>query len=224
MGRPARTAAVAALLAVALAGCGTGTGNPPGSGTGTGTGTGTETGTGTGTSAPQDAAGAERAAQARHDRMFADVAARCPNRAETERPAPTRTAGEGPADDDRANDGPQPENPKYAENHAFKKQLPMDGDALCRGTAHAERIARDLTVPGGSAPPHAQRVLDGLIRLGYPKESVHVSQSSDRVRFTVSVPQAGPCVTGDIVAGQGTDVSPHGVYMEGGCVEPVGGH
>jgi hypothetical protein len=151
--------------------------------------------------------------------MFTDVAARCADRAASARPAPSRTAGNGPADL-----GPQPENPKYAENHAFKKQLPMDSDARCRGTAHAERIARGLTVPGGSAAPDAQRVLDGLIGLGYPQESVHVSKWPDRVRFTVSVPQTGPCVTGDIVVGRDMDVSPHGVYMEGGCLEPVGGH
>ncbi|UYQ60466.1 hypothetical protein [Streptomyces peucetius] len=206
MGLPFRAAAAAALLAVALTGCGT-EASP------------TASGSGAGTSARQDAAEAESEARARHDRMFTDVAARCAGRGEPVDPTPSRTA------ENRHEDGgPQPENPRYAENHAFKQQAPMDGDALCRGTAHADRIARELTVPGGSAAPDAQRVLDGLIGLGYPKKSVHVSQWSDRVRFTVSVPEAGPCVTGDIVAGQDTEVSPHGVYLEGGCVEPVGGH
>jgi hypothetical protein len=204
VGRPARTAAAAALLAVALTGCGTQRHTDP-------------SGSGTGTPSPRDAAASE--ARARHDRMFTDVAARCADRAASARPAPSRTSEDGPA-----GDGPRPENLEYAENHAFKKQLPMDGDALCRGTAHAERIAQGLTVPGGSAAPDAQQILDGLVGLGYPKESVHVSEWSDRVRFTVSVPQAGPCVTGDIVAGQDMDASPHGVYMEGGCLEPVGGH
>ncbi|MGW7357040.1 hypothetical protein ACWGI0_10435 [Streptomyces sp. NPDC054802] len=207
MGRPDRAAAAAALLAVALTGCGTQPHTDP-------------SGSGTGTPSPRDAAAAASEARARHDRLFTDVAARCADRAASARPAPSRTAEE----DGPAGDGPQPENPKYAENHAFKKQLPMDGDALCRGTAHAERIARGLTVPGGSAAPDAQQVLDGLVGLGYPEDSVHVSDWSDRVRFTVSVPQAGPCVTGDIVVGQDMDVSPHGVYMEGGCLEPVGGH
>lgn len=205
MGLSFRAAGTAALLAVALTGCGTETRTAPASGAGA--------------SARQDAAKAEREARARHDRMFADIAARCASADKSVDPTPSRTAADGPKDGD-----PQPENPKYAENHAFKQQAPMDGDALCRGTAHADRIARALTAPGGSAAPDAQRVMDELTGLGYPKESVHVSQWSDRVRFTVSVPQAGPCVTGDIVARQDIDVSPHGVYIEGGCVEPVGGH
>lgn len=44
------------------------------------------------------------------------------------------------------------------------------------------------------------------------------------MHFTVTVEEAGRCVTGDIVAGEDIDVSPHGFDVEGGCVEPVGGH
>ena len=82
------------------------------------------------------------------------------------------------------------------------------------GTRHRRRIAA----------PSARQVTGALIELGHPEESVQVSEGSGQVRFTVTVPETGPCVTGDVVAGKDIDVSPHGLHVEGGCVEPVGGH
>ncbi|MFJ8074316.1 hypothetical protein ACIQ7Q_10355 [Streptomyces sp. NPDC096176] len=143
------------------------------------------------------------------------MAARCHGRPAATSPSPSRTT----------EDGPPPENPTYAENHAFKKQVPLDGAAQCRGrAAHADRIARARDTARGSAAPSARQMTGALVELGYPEENVQVSEWSGQVHFTVTVPETGPCVTGDIFVGKDIDVSPHGFYVEGGCVEPVGGH
>ncbi len=129
---------------------------------------------------------------------------------------PGATAGELPAD---------PEARKYAGNHAFKQQARLTPGARCRGDAHAARIK--AAVAGGSggkgAPHTAEEVRAVLTELGYGFDGggVH-GTGSVNVSFVLSVPESGPCVTGRL--GPPVTVEAHGMYVEGGCLEPRGGH
>ncbi|MFF3322628.1 hypothetical protein [Streptomyces sp. NPDC002889] len=200
------TASVVTVFALTLSGCGGEKSNPPGADGGTAGSTGR---------AEAGPIEREKKAVAEHDRMFEDVAARCED---------FDASSPGPSPSGRTGDGPEPENPKYAENNAFKSTLPMDVGDACRGNAHADRIAMALARSGSSGVRDSGEVSAHLAKLGYPKESVQISEWTGGLRITVSVPRAGPCVTGEIVGGQDPQISSHGFYMEGGCVEPEGGH
>lgn len=208
-GAPARTRAVPLLLAAAVAaalaltGCGSrtagagGAEEPP---------------------APSAAPSVDYAAQAvaavaRHDKLFPEIAARC---ADTAVAGAQPTTGEPPAD---------PEARKYAENHAYKQQAELTPRAECRGDAHAARIkAALLAGSGGKGAPHTVEELRAVLTgLGYGFEGGGVYGSGAvNVSFVLSVPESGPCVTGRL--GPPVSVKAHGMYVEGGCLEPRGGH
>ncbi|MFC9247404.1 hypothetical protein ACFT7S_26390 [Streptomyces sp. NPDC057136] len=151
-------------------------------------------------------------ARAKHDKKFRDVAARCADVAPS--PSASRTA----------TGATEPENPeasRYRENHAFKQTAPLGPDQQCRGDAHADRITDALRETGGSGPSNEQDVRAVLEGLGYPAEVTQVYGSGHALGFSLSVPGA-PCVSGGV--GPPLHVEAHGAYMEGGCVEPRGGH
>ncbi|MFF3016208.1 hypothetical protein [Streptomyces sp. NPDC057939] len=138
-------------------------------------------------------------------------------------------AGEGPAD---------PEARKYAENHAYAQQTRLGDEAKCRGEAHAARIRKALadadadtegggTGAGGPGGPRNPAELTALLQdLGYPVSGGDVysagGSAGPGLGFALWIPGAGPCLSG--VLGAPARVEAHGVYMEGGCRKPDGGH
>ncbi|MBW5482800.1 hypothetical protein [Streptomyces bambusae] len=158
-------------------------------------------------------AGAEAGGQ-QHDRQFPEIAARCRNLAAG--PSPSGTTA--PAD-------PRPtdsEAAKYAENHAFKTKARLTPEQTCVGRAHAERITKELTGPGKRLPADQAALAATLQALGYPTGASEVYGSGGVLGFAFAVPGTGPCVTGRL--GTPVKVETHGAYMEGGCLEPRGGH
>ncbi|MET7617061.1 hypothetical protein [Streptomyces sp. NPDC005408] len=147
-----------------------------------------------------------KAAEQKHDRLFPDVAAICSDEV-VQSASPSAPAPE-PTD---------PEARKYAENHAYKQQLPLKGPALCRGKAHAKRITPALEGVHSEADLRSK-----LTALGYPEPTVEVYTTGGSLGFTFSVPETGPCITGLLTSP--AKVEAHGPYMEGGCMEPKGGH
>ncbi|MFI5764517.1 hypothetical protein ACIA8F_26765 [Streptomyces sp. NPDC051563] len=203
-----RTRAGALLLAagaVALTGCGTRT---------AGAGDSPEP------AAPSVAPSVDHAARAaeavaRHDALFPAIAARCADAA-TAAASPGAAAGGSPAD---------PEAGKYAENHAYKQQARLTPGARCRGDAHAARIRAAMAGgSGGKGAPHTVDEVRALLTgLGYGFDAGGVyGTGAVNVSFVLSVPESGPCVTGRL--GPPLTVEAHGVYAEGGCPEPRGGH
>ncbi|WP_030158279.1 hypothetical protein [Streptomyces sp. NRRL S-244] len=161
-----------------------------------------------------DYAAQAAAAVARHDKLFPEVAALCQGNASV---APPRSA----APDDLPTD---PEARKYAENHAYKNEAALTPAAQCRGDAHAARIKAALGGSGGKGAPRTTRELSGLLTgMGYKVETGDVyASSTGNLSFVLSVPESGPCVTGQV--SPPLSVKAHGAYMEGGCHEPRGGH
>ncbi|MFF1411685.1 hypothetical protein ACFVX6_18165 [Streptomyces sp. NPDC058289] len=162
-----------------------------------------------------DYAAQAAAAVARHDALFPAIAARCADVA-TGGASPGSPAGELPAD---------PEARKYAENHAYKQQARLSPGARCRGDAHAARIKAAVAGgPGGKGAPHTVEELRAVLTgLGYGFDAGGVYGSGAvNVSFVLSVPESGPCVTGRL--GPPLTVEAHGMYVEGGCLEPRGGH
>ncbi|MFE4635605.1 hypothetical protein ACFRJ1_19830 [Streptomyces sp. NPDC056773] len=214
--RPRTRIRVAALVlaagAVALSGCGT-----------RAAGAGDSTGPPAPPVTPSvDYAAQAAAAVARHDRLFPAIGARCADVGEDKAKAkgggapPGTGAGELPAD---------PEARKYAENHAYKQQAQLTPGARCRGDAHAARIKEAVTGgPGGKAAPRTAEELRAVLAgLGYGFDGGGVYGSGAvNVSFVLSVPESGPCVTGRL--GPPVTVKAHGMYVEGGCLEPRGGH
>ncbi|MGP3636138.1 hypothetical protein ACTU45_22740 [Streptomyces sp. 24-1644] len=152
------------------------------------------------------------AVRAQHDEKFRDVAARCADVAPS--PSADRTT-EG------ATESENPEAARYRENHAFKQKAPLGPEQQCRGDAHADRITGALRETGGPVPSNEQDLRAVLEGLGYPAEVTQVYGSGHALGFSLSVPGA-PCVSGGV--GPPLNVEAHGPYMEGGCVEPRGGH
>ncbi|MCX5408730.1 hypothetical protein OHA37_33365 [Streptomyces sp. NBC_00335] len=162
-----------------------------------------------------DYAARAAAAAARHDALFPEIAARCAD-VGTGGASPDATVRELPAD---------PEARKYAENHAFKQQVELTPGARCRGDAHAARIRAAVTGgSGGKGAPHTAEELRAVLTgLGYGFDAGGVYGSGAvNVSFVLSVPESGPCVTGRL--GPPVVVQAHGAYVEGGCLEPRGGH
>ncbi|MFK0191565.1 hypothetical protein [Kitasatospora sp. NPDC090308] len=217
MKRPALAVAATVLAAgTLLAGCGsTRSSDSPGSGSVTGSGSAARSGSAAGAAAgsPDAAQAAQQEyeqqyaqAVADHDRAFPSVARTCAGKP-TAQPSPV----------DTPSSGPQPENPKYAENHAYLRTAPLNPAAQCRGEAHAARIAAEAAAQPPTGPEQAKAL---LTRLGYPDATV--DQGGDGVHFTFSVPQLGPCLTG--VLSDPPHIEVHGPYLEGGCALPKGGH
>ncbi|RSS36392.1 hypothetical protein EF912_35530 [Streptomyces sp. WAC07061] len=147
--------------------------------------------------------------------FLAEVAARCATATATATASPTAAAaggGSGPTD---------PESRKYAENHAYRQQTELSPAARCRGEAHAARIRTELAA-AHAADPAALTAL--LRRLGYPVDAgdVYEGSAGQGPGFALMLPGTGPCVSGR--AADPTRVEAHGVYVEGGCKEPAGGH
>ncbi|MFI6144322.1 hypothetical protein [Streptomyces sp. NPDC051109] len=161
-----------------------------------------------------DYAARAAAAVARHDKLFPEVAAQCEGKASA---APISSA----APDDLPTD---PEARKYAENHAYKKEVALTPAAQCRGDAHAARIEAALGGSAGKGAPRTTQELSGLLTgMGYTVGTGDVyASSTGRLSFVLSIPESGPCVTGQV--GPPVSVKAHGAYVEGGCHEPRGGH
>ncbi|MFF8828813.1 hypothetical protein [Streptomyces sp. NPDC015131] len=195
MRRPPLTATAAVALLLLAVGCGT---ERPGT-------------QAAAAPSPARSAAAEEAAEAAraaHDRRFPGVGAGCARA--SARPSATSPAA-------TASEPYDPERAKYAENHAFKRELPMRPDAECRGRAHAGRIAEALAgVRDGRA---LRAALEGL---GYPADHIEVYGTDTDPAFSLMVPGVGPCVSGGLRPAVHAEA--HGPYQEGGCVEPRGGH
>ncbi|MCX5379650.1 hypothetical protein [Streptomyces sp. NBC_00091] len=162
-------------------------------------------------SAPEPAPRASASAPAADPNaaFLAEVAARCAGATA----APTK-AGTDAAPQD-------PEARKYAENHAYRQQTELSPQARCRGEAHAARIRSALVA--AAVTDSAQ--LAGLLRgLGYPAGSgeVYEAGGAGGPGFALLIPGTGPCVSGR--PGAPARIEAHGVYVEGGCKEPAGGH
>ncbi|MFD3514703.1 hypothetical protein [Streptomyces sp. NPDC058657] len=206
-------AGAAALTLLTLTACGGTTHAGPGTGPASaGAGTGPAS-SAAATSSPSTPAPEATAAKAAHDRAFPDVAARCDGAGGTARA--TGSAKPVP----RVTD---PEAAKYAENHAFKQQARLSPEALCRGEAHAQRIRKALVGPGAKTPANEAALTAVLVRLGYEADSGTVHRTGGSLGFSSFVPVLGPCVTGRL--GSPATFEAHGVYLEGGCTEPRGGH
>ncbi|MCY0958265.1 hypothetical protein [Streptomyces sp. H27-H5] len=167
---------------------------------------------------------------ARHDRLFPDVAARCAQKA-AEASADPQDGGTNGGANDGASGGESsrelpmdPEARKYAENHAYKTQDTLSAESRCRADAHGARIKAALTGAGKAAPRGDAELAASLKELGYSVTGNEVYRSGGALGFSLFIPEAGPCVTGRWTAGGGLTVEGHGVYMEGGCLEPKGGH
>ncbi|MGC5360793.1 hypothetical protein ACPXCE_03755 [Streptomyces sp. DT24] len=212
MRRPSLPLAVAAGLLV-LTGCatvvtGTASGaTPPAS----------ATGAGPSSTAPGHEDDPVKAARATHDRLFPDVAAHCAGAAPrpTDERTPTRRA-----------DPVDPAASRYAENHMYRQKRPLDTEQRCRGQAHADRIAKVLKKPGAPGTRTEQGLRTALAELGYPEDAIRIQEQGSGQRsgpaFSLFIPGTGPCVTGR--TGPPPDIETHGPYLEGGCVEPRGGH
>lgn len=130
-------------------------------------------------------------------------------------------------------DGAAPADPearKYAENHAYRQQTELNPAARCRGEAHAARIRAKLAAAPVTDPAGLTALLRGL---GYPVGSgdVYEGNAVQGPGFALMLPGTGPCVSGraGAPATAGASAAParaeaHGVYLEGGCKEPAGGH
>ncbi|MEO3839534.1 hypothetical protein [Streptomyces sp. CNZ287] len=198
MGRGFGVLAAVCAGAVLLAGCG------EESGSATGTGTPSSGGS------PSTAEEYAEATRKEHDRAWPGIARKCRD----VRPEPTaRAEGEEGV----------PENPKYGENNAYKQTTDVTPDELCRGEAHAARIAAALEDAAPADLRDEERTRRLFEDLGYGPDTVSARQNDAAlVWWDVMVAGAGPCISGNTDPAAGIDV--HGVYMEGGCTEPVGGH
>lgn len=197
--RGAVALAAVCLGAVVAAGCG----EESGSGAGAPSGSGS----------PSTAEEYAEATRTEHDRAWPGVAEKC--RDVQPEPAAEASAGEDP--------GAAPENPKYAENHAYKQTTDVSPGELCRGEAHAALIDAALQDAVPADLKDERRIRRVLEDLGYAPDTVSAQQAgASAVGWDVMVAGAGPCISGNTDWPGEIDV--HGVYMEGGCTEPAGGH
>ncbi|MEU6239079.1 hypothetical protein, partial [Kitasatospora sp. NPDC047058] len=165
-----------------------------------------------GTGKPDYAEQARRRVE-EHDRLFPEVAALGCASAKAS-PSATGTASAVPLD---------PEAAKHAENSMYKQQIELTAEGRCRGAAHSARIAAALKARATGSPLGQADVVGLLESLGYPRAGTTVGSSGTDLVFDLFVPGTGPCVSGRLAA-SAVKVETHGVYMEGGCTEPKGGH
>ncbi|MFD8478309.1 hypothetical protein [Kitasatospora sp. NPDC059673] len=138
-------------------------------------------------------------------RKFPDVAKLCAGRS-TAQPSPPS-----------APSGSDPENSKYAENHAYLQTATLTDNQRCQGEAHAARITAAATRTTPTDETQARTLLAGL---DYPEATL--TPYGDGIHFTLPVPGSGGCLTGNLSAPARIEV--HGAYLEGGCERPRGGH
>lgn len=114
--------------------------------------------------------------------------------------------------------------PNYAANHAFQRRLDLCGEDLARAAAAATQAKQALSRLADTGPRSVERALVGL---GRRPDHVTVTAGASGTTFVVEV--AGPpgrmssCLDGS-VGPTGATVEPHGIYSEGGCFKPDGGH
>lgn len=114
--------------------------------------------------------------------------------------------------------------PNYAANHAFQRRLRLCSDNLARAAAEAARVREALDrLPDRGAPS----VQQALVALGHRPDHMTVTAGLSGTTFVVEV--AGSlermpfCLDGTVGA-DAVSVLPGGIYSEGGCHKPVGGH
>ncbi|MFJ5924424.1 hypothetical protein ACIQF6_17680 [Kitasatospora sp. NPDC092948] len=178
----------------------------------------TDSGSATGTPDPQVSASISTVQQeaeenrkrelAEADRRFPDIAKLCQGKSTAAPTAAPPTAAAG---------GTDPENSKYAENHAYLQTVNLTDSQRCRGEAHTARITAAAAKHTPADEAQARTLLTGL---DYPGATL--SASGDGVHFDLSVPGSGGCLSG-VLSGAGR-IEVHGVYLEGGCARPHGGH
>ncbi|MDT0341838.1 hypothetical protein [Streptomyces litchfieldiae] len=137
----------------------------------------------------------------------------------SEAPASEAPTGEGAGDE--VSGGESEFGERYSENHAFRDTLDLDPAEQRRGEEEAERARQALETlrTGGEFGP--EEVNGALTGLGYQADAVFTAAFGDQVTFAVSLSPV--CLEG-IVGPAAVTVEAHGVYMEGGCREPAGGH
>ncbi|WP_199551385.1 hypothetical protein [Streptomyces sp. N35] len=143
-----------------------------------------------------------------------DIRDRCADKS-TVRPSAEKSPGVG--------DGSMPENPKWAENHGYLQTLRLSPRGACEGAAHREHLQEALSE---QKSPNAAGIQDTLRALDYPQSRVlDLYESGGLVLFTLDLSDAvsGVCLDGS-VGPQGARLEEHGVYLEGGCERPKGGH
>ncbi|MET3986952.1 hypothetical protein [Streptomyces sp. PvR034] len=201
MFRRTSTAVLSACALLVLSGCGT-----------TSTTGGGAPNTSPAASPSVDYAARAREAGERHDRQYPEIAARCAGLATSLPRAPGGEGTDPPAD-------------KYAENNAFKRELPDTPRGQCLGRAHADRIREALTGRGKTVPRTEAELRTALEGLGYSAGPgvVHAGAGqTGTLWFQLRVHEGGPCVGGQLH--DPVRIETHGSYMEGGCWEPRGGH
>ncbi|MGK5629938.1 hypothetical protein, partial [Streptomyces sp. URMC 123] len=136
-------------------------------------------------------------------------------------PCPGATASGATAPGGGARSGPPDGPPNHADNRAFRGTVPLTAESRCRGEREARRVTAALAAPRpGTVSDSAVR--DALAGLGYAPDTIEVDPpASGRVTFTVGLYPV--CLEGS-TDGRTSEVDVHGVYMEGGCERPAGGH
>ncbi|CAM5254390.1 hypothetical protein SALBM311S_08446 [Streptomyces alboniger] len=117
----------------------------------------------------------------------------------------------------RATEANEDRPPNYADNHAYRRTLPLKGLADCRGEVHARRLTENLR----EVPLDRARVDTELSRLGYGDKVERFQSVDGTVHFVIGLD--GVCVTGTLTPQRNT-IEAHGTYLEGGCVQPAPGH
>ncbi|WP_405608916.1 hypothetical protein [Streptomyces sp. NBC_00076] len=107
--------------------------------------------------------------------------------------------------------------PNYADNHAYRRTLPLKGLADCRGEVHARRLTENLR----EVPVDRARVDTELSRLGYGDKVERFQSVDGTVHFVIGLD--GVCVAGTLMPKRNM-IEAHGPYLEGGCVQPAPGH
>lgn len=131
-------------------------------------------------------------------------------------PPPGATVDRDSGARDEGGDAP----PNYADNHAFRNTLALSPEQQRDGDLAASRIAAALDPLRPAVPYDEAAVAAALDAAGYPHALVSADSGSASFDVTVA-PRV--CVSGTLRAGAvATEV--HGVYVEGGCREPRGGH
>lgn len=113
--------------------------------------------------------------------------------------------------------------PNYAANHAFQRRLRLCGDELVAATAEAVRAKKAFDALAGAGAASVERT---LVDLGYRRDHLTVTPGA-ATTFVVEVAGSGGdlsfCLDG-IVGPDGVTVRADGLYSEGGCLKPEGGH
>ncbi|GAA2815758.1 hypothetical protein [Saccharopolyspora taberi] len=109
--------------------------------------------------------------------------------------------------------------PNHADNRAYLETRKLSVDERCKGEAEAGKIrtaVEQLRVDGRLGAADVRNALAGL---GY--QAVDVSEMTAGTNFVVDLLPI--CLEGSVTT-TATEVEAHGVYMEGGCARPSGGH